>query len=59
MPQLPPIQPATKHGAEFPVLYSRTVLVIHFKYSSGYRSISKSLTIPSPHFSALANIICI
>ena len=24
----------TSHGAEFPVLYSRSLLVIHFKYSS-------------------------
>ena len=29
----PPIQAATKHWAEFLVLYSRTLLVIYFKYS--------------------------
>ena len=33
-PNSPPIQPATKHWAEFPVLYNRSLLVIHFKYSS-------------------------
>ena len=35
-PDSPPIQAATQHWAEFPVLCSRTVLVIHFKYSSVY-----------------------
>ena len=37
-----------KHWAEFPMLYSRTLLVIHFKYSSVYMSIPDSLTNPSP-----------
>ena len=38
-----------KHlNAEFHVLYSRFLLVIHFKYSSVYLTFPKSLTIPSP-----------
>ena len=36
------------------MLYSRTLLVIHFKYSSVYISIQNSLTIPSPYSSPLA-----
>ena len=32
-----------------PVLYSGSLLVIHFKYTSVYMSIPNSLTIPSPH----------
>ena len=32
----PPIPAATQHRAEFPVLYSRSLLVIHFKNSSVY-----------------------
>ena len=47
LPQTLPIPAATKHWAEFPVLYSRTVLVIHFKYIRVYMSIPNSLTIPS------------
>ena len=45
-PNSPPIQAATYHWAEFPVLYSKSLLVIHFKYSSVYMSIPNSLTIP-------------
>ena len=48
-PQLPFIQAATYHWAELHMLYSRSLLVIHFKYSSGYKSIPNSLTIPSPY----------
>ena len=48
-PNSPPIQAATWHWAEFPVLYSRSLLVIHFKYSRVYMSIPKSLIIPFPH----------
>ena len=44
-----PIQAATKHWAEFRMLYTRSLLVIHFKYSSVYMSIPKSLSNPSPH----------
>ena len=51
-----PIQAATQHWAEFPMLYRRLLLVIHFKYSSVYMSILNSLTIPSPHSSSLAAI---
>ena len=32
LPNSHSIQAATKHRAEFPVLYSRSLLVIHFKY---------------------------
>ena len=35
--------------AEFQVMYSRTLLVIHFKYNLVYMSIPNSLAIPSPH----------
>ena len=45
-PQHPPIQAATQHWAEFHVLYNRSLLVIHFKYSV-YMTFSKSLSIPS------------
>ena len=34
------------------LLYSRSLLVIHFKYSSVYMSIPNSLTVPSPDPSA-------
>ena len=40
----PPVQVATSHRAEFPVLDGRSLLVIHFKYSSVYMSISNSLS---------------
>ena len=30
----------TEHEAEFPLLYSRSLLVNHFKYRSEYMSIS-------------------
>ena len=37
------------HNSEqFPVLFRRSLLVIHFKYSSVYMLIPSSLTIPSP-----------
>ena len=48
-PSSPPIQAATWHWAEFPVLHSRALLAIHFKYSSVYMSILNSLTMTSPH----------
>ena len=35
------------------VLYSRSLLVIQFNYSSVYRSVPNSLTVPSSHFSLL------
>ena len=46
-----PIQAAKWHSAEFPVLYSRSLLVIHFKYSHMYLSIPNSATILSRHLS--------
>ena len=33
----------------YPVLYGRSLLVLHFKYSSVHMSIPNSQTIPSPH----------
>ena len=47
-PKLPSRPGCHKHWADFPMLYSRTLLVIHFKYSSVYMSIPNSLTNPSP-----------
>ena len=42
------------------LLYSRSLLVIHFKYSSVYMSIPNSLTVPSPDPSArvLIHFLC-
>ena len=39
--------------SKFPVVYSRPLLVFHFKYSIVYMSIPNSLTIPSLHPSPL------
>ena len=47
-PSSPPSQAATWHWAEFPVLDSRSSLVLHVKHSSVSMSIPNSLTIPSP-----------
>ena len=47
-PSSPPIQAATYYWAEFPVLYSRTLLVIHFKYSSMCMFIPNSIILSSP-----------
>ena len=44
----PPIQAATSHWAGFHVLNSRSLLVMHFKYSSVYMSLPNSQSIPSP-----------
>ena len=44
-----PIYVVTQYWAEFSVLYSRSLLVSHFKYSSVYMSIPNSLTVPSPN----------
>ena len=49
-PNSPPTQAATWHWAEFPVLPSRSLLVLHVKYSSVSMSIPDSLTIHSPSF---------
>ena len=46
-PNVPPIQAAT-NIEQFRVLYSRSLLVIYFKYRSVYVSIPNSLTIPLP-----------
>ena len=48
-PNSPPIQAATWHWAEFLVLYSRSLLVIHFKYSSVSMTISNSVENPKHH----------
>ena len=56
-PKLPSHQAATEHWAEFPVLYSRSLLVIHFRYSRVYMSIPNPLTISSPILPPLATII--
>ena len=46
VPQTPlPSQPAAEHWSEFHVLYSRSLLVIHVKYSSVSMSIPNSLII--------------
>ena len=46
-----PLPSRPPHNTEqFPVLYSRSLLVIHFKYSSVYMSVPSSLTIPSLRF---------
>ena len=47
-PNSPPIQAATWHWAEFPVLYGRSLLGVHVKCSCLYMSIPNSLTIPCP-----------
>ena len=47
LPQTPPTQAATEHRAEFNVLYSRSLLLIHFKYSTVYTLIPNS-TMLSP-----------
>ena len=44
----PPIQAVTKHRVEFYVIYSRSLLVIHFKYTSVYTCIPNTPAIPSP-----------
>ena len=47
-PNSPPIQAATWHWAELPVLDSSSLLDLHVKYSSVSMSIPNSLTISSP-----------
>jgi len=58
-PNSPPIQAAASHWAEPPVLYSRSLPLIHFKYGSVYMSISKvsSYTIIFP-INPLKNLYC-
>ena len=46
----PPIQAATWHWAELPVLYSRSVMVIYFEYSRVYMSIPNCLSIINNYF---------
>ena len=43
-----PIQVITEYSAEFPVLYSRSLLVIYFKYNSVYISVLTSQPILFP-----------
>ena len=61
-PPTPPlIQAGTEHWAEFPLLYHRSVLVIHFKYSSVYMTgwcISKA-TWQSRWGSRLSASVCV
>ena len=47
-PKLPSHLGCQQHWPEFPVLYSRFLLFIQFKYSSVYKSIPNSITILSP-----------
>ena len=47
-PNSPPIPAATWHWAEFPVLASRSLMVLHVKYSNVSMCIPDSLTLPSP-----------
>ena len=46
----PPMQAAISHRAEFPVLYRRTSVATHFKYSSVYIVVSNSLSSLWPCF---------
>ena len=48
-----PIYVITEYWVEFPVLYSRSLLVIYFIYSSVYMSIPISRFIPPPQSSEL------
>ena len=47
-PDSPPIPATAWHWAEFPELCSRSLLVLHVKYSHVSTSIPNHLTIPSP-----------
>ena len=47
---LPPIQAATWHWSEPPVLYSSSLMVIHFKYSSVYLVHAKLPNYPNAFF---------
>ena len=47
-PEVPTPSKLPHNIRQFPVLYIRSLLVIHFKHSSVYMSIPNSLTIPSP-----------
>ena len=47
-PKLPSTQAASRHRAEFPVLYGRSVLVIRFKYSRAQQTLVQSSP-SSPH----------
>ena len=40
----------TEYWAEFPVLYSRSLLIVYFKYSSMEMSVPNSQSIPIPPF---------
>ena len=56
LPQNPPPMQVANNIEQSYVLYSSSLLVICFKYSSMYMSIPKSLTLPSPHSSPLITI---
>ena len=57
-PKLLSLPAATQPWAEFHVLYSRFLLVIHFEYSRVYMSIPNSLTIPFPQASPQQLLSC-
>lgn len=48
LPQAPLPSKLTHNIEQLHVLYSRSLLVMHFKYSSVYMTFPLSLTIPSP-----------
>ena len=50
-PKWPPIQAATQHWAEFHMLYSKSMVAIHFKRSSVYMYVPNSPTFPPPKLS--------
>ena len=56
LPQTPLPSKLPHNTEQSYVLYSSSLLVICFKYSSLYMSIPKSLTIPSPHSSPLITL---
>ena len=49
-----PMEVITEYQAEFPVLYSRSLLVIYFIYSSVYMSLPVPQSITSPPFLLLS-----
>ena len=55
-PNSPPIQDATHHWTEFPVLYSRSLLVTHFKYSSAVYHLFHIIRIDLFHHPVLPDV---
>ena len=56
LPQTP-LPARSTHNIEFPVLHSRSLLVIHSKYDSVYMSIPNFLSIPSPVFCSVPSLV--